>query len=255
MSTTKIVLTQQVTGVLPSANGGNTGENLLINSGFVINNGNAGVPYVSAAALAAGATGHECWKAGASGGDYSFTQLKSNTQVTIASSKSLIQVVEDVNVQGTTYVLSWVGTALARAGVNSATPGGTYVSSPLIITGQTAGTTMSVEFSNGTLLNPLFESGSVVTTYPYQRYEYELWLSQRYFEVLTYALEAHPGSNAAAAVAWAYKASKRTTPTITFGAGSISAGTYSNSVDGFSSYTTGAQVSIITVGTTSNARL
>ena len=37
------------------------------------------------------------WKAGASGGDYSFTQNKSDTTITIASNKSLMQVVEDVN--------------------------------------------------------------------------------------------------------------------------------------------------------------
>ena len=50
------------------------------------------------------------------GGNYTFTQLKSSTQITIASGKSLIQPIEDVNVVGGSYVLSWTGTAQARAG-------------------------------------------------------------------------------------------------------------------------------------------
>ena len=60
-------------------------KNLLIDAGFTINQR----AYVSAATLASGAYGHDRWKAGASGGDYSFTQLASNTQITIASGKSL----------------------------------------------------------------------------------------------------------------------------------------------------------------------
>ena len=63
-------------------------------AGFIINQR----VYVSAATLASGAYGHDRWKAGASGGNYSFTQLASNTQITIASGKSLKQVVEDKNV-------------------------------------------------------------------------------------------------------------------------------------------------------------
>ena len=160
-----------------------TGKNLLINSGFIINNGNAGVPYVSAATLVSGATGHECWKAGTGGGDYSFTQLKSNTQITISASKTLIQVIEDVNIQGTTYTLSWTGTAQARYAVNSATPSGSYVSSPIVITGQTVGTTMSVEFNSGTLSNPQLELGTVATGYGYKSYQQELQLTQRYAEI------------------------------------------------------------------------
>jgi hypothetical protein len=156
-------------------------KNLLINAGFVINNGNAGTPYVSAAALAAGATGHECWKAGSGGGDYSFTQLKSNTQITIASSKTLIQVIEDVNVQGTAYVLSWTGTAQARYAVNSAIPAGSYAASPILITGQTVGTTMSVEFNTGTLKNPQLEQGAIVTNFDYRDFNRELLNTQRYF--------------------------------------------------------------------------
>jgi len=155
-------------------------KNLLIDAGFIINQR----AYVSAATLASGAYGHDRWKAGASGGDYSFTQLASNTQITIASGKSLIQVVEDKNVNGTSYVLSWTGTAQARYAVNSATPSGSYAASPIVITGQTAGTTMSVEFNTGTLSKPQLELGAVATSFDYRPYGTELALCQRYYTVL-----------------------------------------------------------------------
>ena len=155
-------------------------KNLLIDAGFTINQRG----YVSAATLASGAYGHDRWKAGASGGDYSFTQLASNTQITIASGKSLIQVVEDKNVSGTSYVLSWTGTAQARYAVNSATPAGSYAASPIVITGQTAGTTMSVEFNTGTLSKPQLELGAVATSFDQRAYSQELAMCQRYYQLV-----------------------------------------------------------------------
>lgn len=120
-------------------------RNVAINGGFQVNRRK----YVSGAGLAVGSYGHDRWKAGASGGDYSFTQLPNYTLITIAANKSLIQVVEDKNVVGGTYVLSWTGTALGRVGLNSATPSGSFAASPIVIAGQLAGTTMSWEFGNG----------------------------------------------------------------------------------------------------------
>ena len=199
-------------------------KNLLIDAGFTINQRG----YVSAATLASGAYGHDRWKAGASGGDYSFTQLASNTQITIASGKSLIQVVEDKNVSGTSYVLSWTGTAQARYAVNSATPAGSYAASPIVITGQTAGTTMSVEFNAGTLSKPQLELGAVATSFDVRPYGTELALCQRYYES-TFSIGSAPVQNGggtnvlrisqtAAAGApcrgftWIYKTTKRDTP-------------------------------------------
>jgi hypothetical protein len=155
-------------------------RNVLINAGFTINQR----AYASAATLAAGAYGHDRFKAGASGGNYTFTQLNSTTQITIASGKSLIQVVEDKNVYGGSYVLSWTGTAQARVGVNSATPSGSYAASPILITGQTAGTTMSVEFNTGTLSAPQLELGTVRTSFEVRPYGTELALCQRYYETV-----------------------------------------------------------------------
>lgn len=193
-------------------------ENLVVNPGFTINNGNAGVPYVSAAALASGEYGHEMWKAGSGGGDYSFTQLASDTTITIASSKTLIQVIEDKRVQFTSYVLAWDGTAQARYAVDSATPAGSYAASPITITGQTVGTTMSIEFNTGTLGNVRLSNSTSCNKRDYQQ---ELALSQRYFEVLGKTAQAaicNRGYNGTGDVTYSYCAFavyKRATPTMT----------------------------------------
>ncbi len=155
-------------------------RNVIINGGFTINQR----AYVSAVALAAGVYGHDRWKAGSGGGDYSFTQLASPTTITIAANKTLIQVIEDKNVYGGTYTLSWTGTALARYAINSATPAGAYAASPITITGQTAGATMSVEFGNGASSGTLglvqLERGSVATPFEWRPFTQELALCMRY---------------------------------------------------------------------------
>jgi len=93
-------------------------------------------------------------------------------------------VVEAKNVQATAYVLSWTGTAQARYAVNSATPAGAYAASPILITGQTVGTVMSVEFGNGASAGTLgavqLEPGAIVTPFEQRLYGHELMLCQRY---------------------------------------------------------------------------
>lgn len=192
------------------SNAGTADANAIMNADFRINHR----AYVSGAALAAGSYGHDRWKAGASGGDYSFTQLASSTQITIASGKSIIQVVEDKNVEGGTYVLSWSGTAQARSGVNIATPSGSYASSPLVISGQTAGTVMSVEFGPGTLGKVKLEAGAVATPFVMPDYSVELMRCYRYCRPVyvvgalvcsgstsVYGSLYHPGMRAAPSVA------------------------------------------------------
>jgi hypothetical protein len=168
-----------------------SGKNIIINGGFTINQRG----YVSAAALSAGVYAHDRWKAGASGGDYSFTQLASPTTVTVAANKSLIQVVEDKNVVGGSYTLSWAGTATARVTINSATPSGNFAVSPIKVTGQTAGTTMSVEFTGanaaggsiiatntGTIGSVQLEAGASGTPFDFRPFPAELAMCLRYFE-------------------------------------------------------------------------
>ena len=178
-----------------SINGGPIGglHNIVINGGFTVNQRG----YASAAVLASGAFGHDRWKGGSTGGTYSFTQLKSDTTITIAASKTLIQVVEDVNVQATAYVLSWTGTCTARYAINSATPVGNYAASPILITGQTVGTTMSIEFgpvtaggtsftgASGTVGKIQLERGTTAlqaTSFEQRFFSKELLLCQRYYE-------------------------------------------------------------------------
>jgi hypothetical protein len=164
------------------------GANCIINGGFRVNQG----LYVSGAALAAGSYGHDQWKAGAGGGDYSFSQLKSSTQIVIAAGKSLIQPIEDVNVAGGSYVLSWTGTAQARAGVNTLVPSGAYAASPLLISGQSAGTAMSVEFNSGSLGTVKLELGTTTTPYVMRPFSEELALCKRYYQK-SYDYSAGPG--------------------------------------------------------------
>jgi hypothetical protein len=159
------------------ANAGVPGTNVLINPDFRINQR----VYVSAAALAVGTYGHDRWKAGTSGGDYSFTQLASSTQITIASGKSIIQVVEDKNVVGGSYVLSWTGTAQARVGINTNGPSGSYASSPIVFSGQNPGTPMAVEFNAGTLGAAKLEIGAVATPFVMPDFAQELSRCLRYY--------------------------------------------------------------------------
>lgn len=158
------------------ANIGVPGENLIFNPDFRVNQRG----YVSGATLASGAYGHDGWKAGAGGGNYTFTQLITTTQITIASGKSLIHVVEDRLVEGGAYVLSWEGSAQARVGVNSATPSGSYAASPIVVSGQTAGTTMSIEFGPGTVGKVKLEAGQVPTAFAMRKYKDQLNECRRY---------------------------------------------------------------------------
>jgi len=166
-------------------------KSAIINGGFTVNQRG----YASAATLASGAFGHDRWKGGASGGDYSFTQLDSNTTITIAANKSLIQVVENKNVAGGDYVISWTGTATGRVGKDTATPAGNFAVSPITITGQAAGTTCSIELTGanaaggstiatnaGTVGKVQGEIGSVVTEFEYRMFQRELALCRRYYQ-------------------------------------------------------------------------
>jgi hypothetical protein len=195
--------------------------NIGVNDGNVIINGDFRVNqtgYVSAAVLATGAYGHDQWKAGAGGGDYSFTQLKSSTQITIASGKSLIQPIEDVNVVGGAYALSWTGTALARIGLNNAAPTGSYTASPLLVSGQTAGVGMFIEFNNGTLGTVKLESGANATPFVMRPFDQELRTCQRYWQSNVVALDATwAAASQTTAVAINYAPRMRAAATITFG--------------------------------------
>jgi len=143
--------------------------NAIINGNFGINQ--RGVS--GTVTLAAGAYGHDRWKAGASGCTYTFATSGNVTTLTI-SAGSLIQVIEDINLFTGTYVLSWTGTAQGKIGAGSFGNSG--------ITGSvTGGTNLNIEFGTGTVSLVKFEAGTVATPFEHRSFGQELALCQRYY--------------------------------------------------------------------------
>jgi len=126
--------------------------------------------------LAAGAYGHDRWKAGATGCTYNFAVVAGLTTVTITAG-SLIQVIESCNLPGGTgnCTLSWTGAALGKIG------GGSYAASP-IIAAVTGGANLNVEFYAGTLTKVQLEPGSVATPFIRPNYTDDRRRCQRYYQ-------------------------------------------------------------------------
>jgi hypothetical protein len=155
--------------VISQINGGPIGViNAIINGNFQVNQ--RGVS--GTVTLAAGAYGHDRWKAGASGCTYTFATSNNVTTLTI-SAGSLIQVIEGVNLYSGTYALSWTGTAQGKIGA------GSYAGSGVTGTA-TGGTNLNIEFNTGTVSLVQFEPG--VEASPFERRDYgrELMMCQRY---------------------------------------------------------------------------
>ena len=150
-------------------------DNLLDNGNFLVKQNG----YASGTALAAGAYGHDRWKAGGGGCTYTFTQASSaengathspDTTITITSGY-LQQDVPASRIVGGTYTLSWAGTAQAIVqyydGSQLQTPA--VGASPLTFV-LPAGCTVTVSIgspSTGTCGTIQLERGSVAT--PFQR--------------------------------------------------------------------------------------
>ena len=183
-SSNKWTIIDQPSGVVSALNGGPLAgfRNRIVNGNFAINQRTQ----TSGTALAAAAYGHDRWKAGAPGCTYTFTAATPDTTITITAG-SLTQIIDAANVEGGTYVLSWTGTATAR--VYQGSPTGSYVASPLILTGLAGGTNTTVDFSIGTLGKVQFEPGSVATVFE-RRAPLELQLCQRYYATFTAVLLA-----------------------------------------------------------------
>lgn len=131
-------------------------KNVLINSNFSINQRQVS----GSVTLAAGAYGHDRFKAGSSGCTYSFSASEGKTTFSI-SAGSLMQVIEGANLQSGTYCASWEGTAQGRI------DGGAYGSSG--ITGTAiGGVNQTIEWGVGTLSRPQYEPGTLATPWvPY----------------------------------------------------------------------------------------
>jgi hypothetical protein len=147
------------------------GRNAIINGNFGINQ--RGVS--GTVTLAAGAYGHDRWKAGASGCTYTFAASNNVTTITI-SAGSLLQVIEGANLFSGTYVLSFTGTAQGKIGAGSFGASG--------ITGTvTGGSNLNIEFNTGTVSLVQFEQGTIATPFERTSIGSELARCQRYYQV------------------------------------------------------------------------
>jgi hypothetical protein len=179
-------------------------QNKIINGGFPINQRAVSGTVV----LAAGIYGHDRWKAGAGGCTYTFSIVNNVTTITI-SAGTLQQVIEGLNLQSGTHVLTWVGTAVGRVDA------GAYGSSGVIGIA-VGGTNQAVEFGIGTLSNVSYTFGNA-SSFEFRPIGVELALCQRYYE-----LSAHSplfcGSVTSGSTYYhthTYAVAKRTIPTVT----------------------------------------
>ena len=161
---------------------GSSEVNLLTNSGFWFND----TGYVSGVALSSSEYGHDGYKAGSGGCTYTFTQDTIPTEINITAG-TLMAHIEDFAFEDTSdYVLSWEGTSQARIVANSITGtfSGGFVSSPLIITTQTEGNGLSIEFDTGTLGRIVVNQGKKAAKFPNVDFSTEKGRSQRYVNIL-----------------------------------------------------------------------
>lgn len=145
-------------------------RNKIINGDFRINQRS----YVSGTVTTVGQYTLDRWKVTGTGG-VTFNTVNNKTTVTIPSGQTIQQVIEGLNLQSGTYVLTWEGTAQGRIA------GGSYGASGAVTASITGGTNTTVEFNTGTVANVQLEFEKA-TPFEYRPYGVELILCQRYYE-------------------------------------------------------------------------
>lgn len=146
-------------------------RNKIINGAFLVNQRG----YVSGTATTAGQYTLDRWKVTGAGG-ITFSTTNNKTTVTIPSGQTLQQVIEGLNLQTGTYVMSWEGTAQGRI------DGGSYGASGVVTASITGGANTTIEFNTGTVANVQVEPGTIATPFEHRLYGAELALCQRYYE-------------------------------------------------------------------------
>jgi hypothetical protein len=157
-------------------------RNLLINGNFAVNQRG----YVSGTATV-GVDDYtlDRWKVLVSGQNVTFAASGNGNQVT-APAGGLEQVIENINVGGGTYTLSWTGTATAAVN-GSAVVNGAQVTLP-------AKTQATVTFTGGTVSQAQLEPGFVATPFEQRTYQNEVVLCQRYYQNLVGYFESYKQS-------------------------------------------------------------
>jgi hypothetical protein len=112
------------------------------------------------------------WRVVVSGQALSWTTSGNDLTFT-APAGGVEQVIEGLNLETGTHVLSWTGTATATVGGSAVANGGT-----VSITG---GVNLTVRFSGGTFTRPQFEPGSVATPFDRRDIGREFIMCQRYY--------------------------------------------------------------------------
>jgi hypothetical protein len=208
-------------GIVYPSDGTFSFRNRLHNGSFVINQRAVS----GAVTLAAGAYGHDRWKAGASGCTYTFAAVGNSTVITITAG-SLLQVVESANVEGGVYTLVNQGAAQARYAVNGgATSGGYFTASaaaPLALSPATANQQITVEFTTGTIDRVQLEPGANATPFERRPISTEIALCQRYYEVGGLKTGTTAGTTNATIT---FRVIKRAVPTMAYGSSPQGAGT------------------------------
>ena len=235
----------QVAGNNISAAGGFSFKNRLINANPIINQRG----YVSGTATTtANQYTLDRWRVVVSGQNVSWTDSGLTRTVTCPAG-GLEQVIEDKNIEGGTFVLSWTGTATATVNGTAVVKNGTFT--------LPANTNATVRFSSGTLSNPQLEAGTVATPFERRDYGRELMMCQRYARFNT----TETGASWATTVitfSVGYDIEMRSAPTVTIvnGANAMTdLGVATRTATGipyFAATTRGAQVDISTVSTTNN---
>lgn len=191
-----------------SASGGFSFKNRLINANPIINQRG----YVSGTATTtANQYTLDRWRVVVSGQSVSWTDSGLTRTVTCPAG-GLEQVIEDKNIEGGTFVLSWTGTATATVNGTAVAKNGTFT--------LFANTNATVRFSSGTLSNPQLEAGTVATPFERRDYGRELMMCQRYYELISGFEGSTVPSGQVGRLVYTFKATKRAAPTVTLGASS-----------------------------------
>ena len=168
--TGEVTATQAQINTAGSYSGAIVGRNKIINGNFGINQR----AYVSGAATTAGQYTLDRWKVTGTGG-VTFSTTANKTTVTIAGAQTMQQIIEGLNLESGTYVLSWEGTAQGRIA------GGSYGASGTVTASITGGTDTTIEFNAGTVARVQLEIGTVATPFELRPIGLELALAQRYY--------------------------------------------------------------------------